>query len=105
MRLVTLILATLIVLLQYPLWLGSGGWLSVWQLEEQLESARKENQRPANRNQSLLAEVNNLKTGTEAAEERARSELGMIKPDEVFFQVLKPGTMPVVSQASASAAH
>ena len=88
MRWVTLILLALILLLQYPLWLGKGGWLKVWDIDRQLEAQKQINQQTQTRNAALDAEVRDLKQGTEAIEERARSELGMIKRDEVFFQFI-----------------
>jgi len=89
MRAVTLILAVLLLLLQYPLWLGKGGWLKVWDLNHQVESQQLVNQQTQARNALLDAEVRDLKQGTEAIEERARSELGMIKRGEVFFQIIE----------------
>jgi cell division protein FtsB len=88
MRIITLILAVLLLLLQYPLWLGKGGWLKVWDLHHQLEAQQEINARTDARNALLDAEVRDLKHGTDAIEERARSELGMIKSDEVFYQIL-----------------
>ena len=88
MRWVTLILVSLILLLQYPLWLGKGGWLKVWDLGRQVEAKKQTNQQTQTRNAVLDAEVRDLKQGTEAIEERARSELGMVKRDEVFFQIV-----------------
>jgi len=82
------ILAALIVLIQYPLWLGKGGWLRVWEVDRQLEAQRGRNGQLQVRNQSLEAEVLDLKQGVDALEERARYELGMIKSDEVFFQII-----------------
>ena len=90
MRVFAFALIFLIVAIQYPLWFGKGGWLRVRHVDQQLESQREENDRLALRNAALNAEVVDLKTGLEAIEERARVELGMIKSDEVFFQVLKP---------------
>ena len=87
-RWLTLILALFIVGLQYPLWLGKGSWLKVWEVDQALKKQLAENERLARRNASLEAEVNDLKTGYEAIEERARSELGMVRQDEVFFQVM-----------------
>jgi cell division protein FtsB len=87
-RLLGGILAALIVLIQYPLWLGKGGWLRVWEVDRQLEAQRGRNQQLQVRNQSLDAEVLDLKQGVDALEERARYELGMIKSDEVFFQIV-----------------
>lgn len=81
------VLLTLIVLLQWPLWFGKGGWLRVWDVDRQLAAQREVNQKLESRNAGLEAEVIDLKTGTEAAEERARFELGLIKPNEIFVQV------------------
>jgi cell division protein FtsB len=87
-RLLGGILAALIVLIQYPLWLGKGGWLRVWEVDRQLEAQRGRNGQLQVRNQSLEAEVLDLKQGVDALEERARYELGMIRSDEVFFQIV-----------------
>lgn len=89
MRLLAITLAALLLLLQYPLWLGKGGLLRVWEMERQIEAQRETNARMQARNASLDAEVRDLKQGLEAIEERARSELGMIRRDEIFFQVLE----------------
>jgi cell division protein FtsB len=78
MRAVTLILVVLLLLLQYPLWLGKGSWLKVWDLHRQVEAQQQANQLAQSRNAVLDAEVRDLKQGTAAIEERARSELGMI---------------------------
>lgn len=95
MRLLTLALAILIALIQYPLWLGKGSWLRVWEVDQQIEAQREVNSKLQARNAALDAEVNDLKQGFEAIEERARSELGMIRQDEIFFQVLDDrGTRP-----------
>lgn len=88
MRAITYILLALILLLQYPLWLGKGSWLKVWDNNRQLEEQKAINEQTRQRNAVLDAEVRDLKRGTEALEERARSELGMVKPGEVFFQVI-----------------
>ena len=87
MRWPTLILALLVLALQYPLWIGKGGWLRVWDVEKQLASQREANRRLEQRNTGLDAEVRDLKTGYEAIEERARFELGLTRPDEVFVQI------------------
>ena len=100
MRVLTLILALLIVALQYPLWLGKGSWLKAWEVDQELTKQNTENARLKARNASLDAEVKDLKTGYEAIEERARSELGMVKQDEVFFQILEP-QQPVSAPAPA----
>ena len=88
MKLVTLALIALIALLQHPLWLGKGSWLRVWEVDQQMQAQRATNQKLALRNAALDAEVRDLKQGLDAIEERARSELGMIKRDEIFFQIL-----------------
>jgi cell division protein FtsB len=85
----TLTLAALIALIQYPLWLGKGSWLRVWEVDRQIRAQRDTNRQLKTRNDALDAEVRDLKVGLEAVEERARSELGMIRHDEVFFQVLE----------------
>jgi cell division protein FtsB len=83
----TLALVVLIALLQYPLWLGKGGWLRVWDYDRQVQAQREVNQKLEQRNAALDAEVRDLKSGFEAIEERARYELGMIKDGEIFVQV------------------
>jgi cell division protein FtsB len=87
MRWHVLVLAALIALLQYPLWLGKGGWLRVWDVDRQLQAQREVNQKLEQRNAGLDAEVRDLKSGYDAIEERARFELGLIKQDEIFVQV------------------
>jgi len=81
-------LAALILLLQYPLWLGKGGWFRVSGLERQLRAQKEANAALQQRNSALDAEVRDLKQGFEAIEERARYEFGMVKQDEVFFQIV-----------------
>jgi len=90
MRAFALILAVLVVLIQYPLWLGKGGWLRVWDIDRQLASQKAKNEALQARNEALDAEVRDLKQGYEAIEERARFELGMVRKDEVFFQIVDP---------------
>ena len=87
MRWPILILIALVVLLQYPLWLGKGGWLRVWEVDRQLHAQREENLRLEQRNAALAAEVNDLKSGNEAIEERARVELGLTRPGEIYVQI------------------
>lgn len=91
MRWLTLILVLAIAALQYPLWFGKGSWLRVWDVGQQISAQKSRNMALKTRNASMDAEVRDLKQGYEAIEERARSELGMIKRDEVFFQVLDEG--------------
>jgi cell division protein FtsB len=82
-----LALLGVIVLLQWPLWFGKGGWLRVWDVDRQLVAQRAVNRELETRNAGLEAEVKDLKTGYEAIEERARFELGLIRRDEIFVQV------------------
>jgi cell division protein FtsB len=86
MKILGAVLVALIVLIQYPLWLGKGGWLRAWQIEQELQTQKNNNRELEARNTALAAEVRDLKQGTEAIEERARYELGMTRPDELFFQ-------------------
>ena len=102
MRLLTLILVAFIALLQYSLWLGKGSWLRVWEVDQQLKAQKEVNLKLQARNTSLDAEVRDLKQGYDAIEERARSELGMIKQDEVFFQVLEPQKKTFLVPAQAA---
>ena len=92
MRWLALVFVLLIAALQFPMWLGKGGWLSVRELSRQVEAQRAENAKLKERNAALDADVRDLKTGSEAIEERARSELGMVRHDEVFFQLQDGGT-------------
>jgi len=87
MRWLTVGLLAVIVLLQYPLWLGKGGWLKVWEYDRQLKVEKEETRQLEIRNAGLDAEVRDLKQGYEAIEERARFELGMVKQDEIFVQI------------------
>lgn len=100
MRLITLCLAALLLLIQYPLWLGKGGWLRVSELDKQVTAAQKNNEELRARNAKLNSEVRDLKDGTGAVEERARYELGMIKQDEIFIQVLEPNGKLALPQKS-----
>ena len=102
MRWVLWILVALFVLLQYPLWLGKGSWLKVWELDRQVEAQKQTNQQTQTRNAVLDAEVRDLKQGTEAIEERARNELGMVKRGEVFFQIV--GDLPAKPASSVNEA-
>ena len=88
MRLLLITLTALVVLIQYPLWLGKGGWLRVWDLSRQLDVALVKEQELKARNAKLASEVQDLKEGTGAIEERARYELGLVRDNETFVQVL-----------------
>ena len=89
MRWVTLTLAALLVLVQVDLWLGRGSLPQVWKLQRDLASQQQTNERARERNARVSAEVTDLKEGLEMVEDKARSELGMLKPDEVLVQVSK----------------
>ncbi len=89
-------LALLILLLQYPLWLGKGSWLRVWELEREVAAQNTANQALEVRNNQLAAEAQDLHAGYDALEERARFELGMVRANEVFFHVMEPGSIPRV---------
>ena len=89
MRILTAVFAALILLLQYPLWLGKGGWLHVWETDRQVKAQKDSNARLRARNDALDAEVRDLKQGYGAIEERARYELGMIRQDEIFIHILE----------------
>ncbi len=88
MKLILAALAILFTLLQFKLWFGDGSIKGVWRLDEAIVAQTLENKTIKERNQALAAEVNDLKQGLEAIEERARNELGMIKEGETFYQVI-----------------
>jgi|TARA_B100001142_G_scaffold43589_1_gene39630 cell division protein FtsB len=75
-------------LIQYPLWFGKGSWYDVFKLKQEFNNQAKINSVLSKENFALKAEVSDLTNGTDAIEERARHELGMVKDDEYFFQVL-----------------
>ncbi len=88
MKPLSYVLAGLLLALQYPLWIGKGSWMRVWDLDRQVVAQREGNARLKARNDAMDAEVRDLKQGLEALEERARHELGMIRKDEVFYQIV-----------------
>ena len=94
MKILAGILAALILAIQFPLWLGKGGWLRVWEIDQQLAGQRDRNGRLEARNAGVAAEVRDLKQGRDAIEERARYELGLVRPDEVFFQIVEKKDSP-----------
>jgi cell division protein FtsB len=87
MRWATLLLLALIGLVQAGLWMGSGGLPQVMKLQAQLDAAQRRNAEQKLRNDRLQAEVDDLRNGLEMVEDRARGELGMVKPDEIFVQL------------------
>ena len=90
MRILVAILITLLLLLQVRLWFGEGSQQEVWRMKKAVAAQKAENEKLHDRNKALEAEVQNLKKGLEAVEERARSELGMIKERETFYRVIEP---------------
>ncbi|MDK3021677.1 cell division protein FtsB [Cupriavidus taiwanensis] len=108
MRLISLLLFVLLLAIQYPLWLGKGGWLRVWDLNRQLTEQGTRNQTLKLRNAKLEGEVADLQDGTGAIEERARYELGMVREGEVFVQFVAPApkvsaTPPLPPPANSAA--
>ena len=92
MKLLAVVLVGLLALIQYPLWLGHGSWLRVWELDRQLGLQQEVNAGKRMRNEGLEAEASDLRSGTLAVEERARYELGMVKQDEIFVQLAPAGS-------------
>lgn len=89
MRWVTVVLAVLVLLIQADLWFGRGSLPQVWRLQRDLAAQQQTNERARERNARVTAEVTDLREGLEMVEDKARNELGMIKPDEVLVQVSK----------------
>ncbi|HLQ26401.1 MAG TPA: cell division protein FtsB [Acidiferrobacterales bacterium] len=86
MKIASYVLLVLLLLLQYPLWFGNSSVITLWRLEREIAAQKAENARLREHNAALEAEVLDLKNGLTAIEERARSELGMVKKGETFFQ-------------------
>jgi cell division protein FtsB len=94
MRLIIYSMLGLLIVIQYPLWFGQGGWLKAYELERQLEAQIQKNKALEIRNNKLAGDVKDLKEGTRAIEERARSEHGMIKEGEYFVQIVPKDGVP-----------
>lgn len=94
LRVLVLLLVALLAWLQYRFWFGPGGQRDVAALRQQVERQKRDNAGRQQRNDALAAEVEDLKSGEAAVEERARSELGMIKPGETFYRVVEPAPPP-----------
>ena len=103
-RVLLLLLALLLAGLQYTFWLGSGGQHEVAEVRQQVATQQAENLRLQERNDALAAEVEDLKSGEAAVEERARSELGMVKPGETFYRVVEDAPAGPAAPAPAPAA-
>ena len=91
MRILIAILLVVFVMLQYRLWVGEGSLAEVHALKSEITKQQAELDKLKERNRALQAEVADLRSGLDAIEERARSELGMIKQGEVFYQLVEPG--------------
>lgn len=89
MKILIAVLIVLTLLLQFKLWFGEGSMMDVWRLQKTIAAQTEDNRQLKERNQALAAEVNDLKQGLEAIEERARRELGMIREGETFYQVVE----------------
>jgi cell division protein FtsB len=89
MRFLPHALIALIIAIQYPLWIGKGSWLRVWEVNKQLTEQKTKNTQLAQRNAGLDADVRDLKEGLTAVEERARVELGMVKTNETYYHVVE----------------
>ncbi|GAA5011355.1 cell division protein FtsB [Pseudoluteimonas lycopersici] len=103
LRIVLLLLVALLAWLQWRLWFGNGGQREVEALHAQVAAQQHENEGLKQRNDALAAEVRDLKSGEAAVEERARSELGMIKPGETFYRVVDDRPTPPADANSADA--
>ena len=93
-RLVTVALIALLVILQAQLWFGRGSLPNVARMTEQLNAQNQKNQQALMANNQLAAEVRDLKEGLEMVEEKARLELGMVKPNEIYVQITAPVKTP-----------
>jgi len=89
MKFILVALIVLLLLLQYEFWFSDGGMKTVWQLEKNIKKQTAINEALDKRNQILIAEIKDLRSGNEAIEARARNDLGMIKKDETFYQIIK----------------
>ena len=89
MRILVAILLILLLVLQYDLWVGDGSLATVWHLQKEVDAQQLENTYLKERNETLAAEVKDLKTGLDAIEERSRNDLGMIKEGETYIQVVE----------------
>lgn len=102
MGLLLVAMVAVLALLQFRLWTGQGGHRSVAALQSQVQQQARENAGLEQRNAALAAEVEDLKSGAAAVEERARSELGMIKPGETFYRVVETdGATPAMANPAA----
>ncbi len=89
MRYIVYGLLGLLIAIQYPLWIGKGGWLHVYQMDKEVQAHQAKNRELENRNNKLAGDVNDLRQGTRAVEERARIEHGMVKENETMVQIVQ----------------
>jgi cell division protein FtsB len=82
-------LVVLLIAIQYPLWIGKGGWLHVYQMDKEVQAQEAQNRELENRNNKITGDVNDLRQGTRAVEERARIEHGMVKESETMVQIVQ----------------
>lgn len=104
MRIVAAVLLVLVLVLQYRLWVSDGGMREVWRLRTEVAAQRTENEKLKERNRTLVAEVQDLKHGKTAIEERARTDLGMVGSNETFYQVMT-GSKDHAQETAATVAH
>jgi len=102
MRLLLIVLVLLTAITQYPLWWGKGGWLRVRELQTKLHAQEETNEALAARNNALAAEVQDLTAGTDAIEERARMEMGLVQKDEIFIHLIPGAQSQQPGQSSGS---
>lgn len=95
MRLLIAALVVVFIALQYRLWFGDGSLSEVVKLSHELELQKQKLKQLEENNRKLEAQVLDLQNGFDAYEEKARNDLGMIKKDETFFQIVKPQNPPV----------
>lgn len=89
MRYIVYGLLVLLIAIQYPLWIGKGGWLHVYQMDKEVQAQQQKNQELEKRNNKIAGDVNDLRQGTRAVEERARIEHGMVKENETMVQIVQ----------------
>ncbi len=94
------VLLAAVLIIQIPLWFGQGGWLHVWRLERHLDQQLQKAEQQKQVIQELEAELKDLRSGVTAAEERARYEMGMMKPNERFVQIVTPSASPATPAES-----
>jgi len=87
-RVLVISLTSLLLVMQYQFWIGNGGLIDAFSLQTRVQLQKTVNQKLTERNKALLGEVLDLKQGYDAIEERGRTDLGLVKPGETFFQVV-----------------